>query len=186
LNSPVINIEENFHDSVYIIYEYCPIKIDSEQSEFLPYFKNYILQLKGGDQELDQLNQELEEVKRQAKLIKSVISKSKGLDDSKGEISLNKYLSKLLKLLDPIFSDTKILRVLSELNKPVKTRFFITDTFNDSPIIKKQSFIFADAFTREVRFYPRQPRRVYPRVIQFEMTKEDFEGLGLTNYQNKL
>jgi len=68
-----------------------------------------ILKLKGGSDDLN--GEEME------KLVKSVVAKTDQSSDS--EISINKFLEKILKLIDPVISDQRFWRIVSESQKSI-------------------------------------------------------------------
>jgi hypothetical protein len=67
--------------------------------------------LKGGSDELTNEEQE--------RLVKSILAKAPQSDYS--EISINKFLKKILKLIDPVISDQRFWRILSEFGKLIKS-----------------------------------------------------------------
>ena len=79
-----------------------------------PQISDLILKLNGGSDELT--NKEQEE---QEKLVKSILAKVPESDYQK--ISINKFLKKILKLVDPVISDQRFWRILSEFGKPIKS-----------------------------------------------------------------
>jgi hypothetical protein len=72
---------------------------------------DFILKLKGGSDELTNEEQE--------RLVKSILAKAPQSDYS--EISINKFLKKILNLIDPVISDQRFWRILSEFGKPIKS-----------------------------------------------------------------
>ena len=54
----------------------------------------------------------------QERLVKSILAKSP--ESNYTEISINKFLKKILKLIDQVISNQKLWRILSELEKPLK------------------------------------------------------------------
>jgi hypothetical protein len=72
---------------------------------------DFILKLKGGSDELTNEEQE--------RLVKSILAKAPQSDYS--EISINKFLKKILKLMDPVISDQRFWRILSEFGKLIKS-----------------------------------------------------------------
>jgi len=63
----------------------------------------------------DKLNIEDEE---QEKLVKSILAKTSESDID--NISINKFFQRLLEIIDPVISNQKLWRILSELKKPLK------------------------------------------------------------------
>jgi hypothetical protein len=78
-----------------------------------PGISDLILKLKGGSDELTHEEQE--------RLVKSILAKAP--ESNYTEISINKFLKKILKLSDPVISNEKLCRILSELEKPLKPQF---------------------------------------------------------------
>jgi hypothetical protein len=76
-----------------------------------PPISDFILKLKGGSDELTNEEQE--------RLVKSILAKAPQSDYS--EISINKFLKKILNLIDPVISDQRFWRILSEFGKPIKS-----------------------------------------------------------------
>jgi hypothetical protein len=96
----------------YKVYQSCVIK--SDNLRFLnspPPISDFILKLKGGSDELTNEEQE--------RLVKSILAKAPQSDYS--EISINKFLKKILNLIDPVISDQRFWRILSEFGKPIKS-----------------------------------------------------------------
>ena len=96
----------------YEVYQSCLIK--SESSGFLTSssrIQDYILKSRGGSEELTSEEQEI--------LVKSILSKAP--ESSYSEISINKFLKKILKLIDPVISDQRFWRILGEFGKPIKS-----------------------------------------------------------------
>ena len=96
----------------YEVYQSCLIK--SESSGFLTSssrIEDYILKSRGGSEELTSEEQEI--------LVKSILSKAP--ESSYSEISVNKFLKKILKLIDPVISDQRFWRILGEFGKPIKS-----------------------------------------------------------------
>ena len=94
------------------VYESCVIK--SDNLRFLtspPQISDFILKLKGGSDELT--------IEEQEKLVKSILAKAP--QSSYQEISINKFLEKILKLNDPVISDQRFWRIISESQKPIKS-----------------------------------------------------------------
>ena len=72
---------------------------------------DFILKLNGGSDELSNEEQE--------KLVKSILAKAP--ETGYSEISVNKFLKNILKLIDPVISDQGFWRILSEYGKPIKS-----------------------------------------------------------------
>jgi len=94
------------------VYQSCVIKSDNLRFlNFPPRISDFILKLKGGSNELTNEEQE--------RLIKSILAKAPQSDYS--EMNVNKFLKKILKLIDPIISDQRFWKILSEFGKPIKS-----------------------------------------------------------------
>lgn len=94
------------------VYQSCVIK--SDNLIFFnspPQISDFILNLKGGSYQLTNEEQE--------KLAKSILAKAPQSDYL--EISINKFLKKILKLIDPVISDQRLWKILSEFGKPIKS-----------------------------------------------------------------
>ena len=93
------------------VYQSCVIKSDT--SGFLTassQIPDFILKLKGGSDELTNEEQE--------RLVKSILAKVS--ESNYQETSPNKFLKRVLELMDPVISNQRFWRVLSELEKPHK------------------------------------------------------------------
>jgi len=170
------------------VYQSCVIK--SDNLRFLnspPPISDFILKLKGGSDELTNEEQE--------RLVKSILAKAPESDCS--EISINKFLKKILKLIDPVISNQKLWRILSELEKPWKPQLsdgnHISSTDNCSraqnvqnkqPKSKGSSSIFAEAFSNPSKLSPMQKR------VQLKMAQNNFlnnlESSGLSRNHEQL
>jgi hypothetical protein len=94
------------------VYESCIIK--SDNLRFLtspPRISDCILNLKGSSDELT--------IEEEEKLVKSILAKLKESDYQ--EISINKFLKKILKLIDPVISNQRFWKILSESRKPIES-----------------------------------------------------------------
>ena len=111
---------------------------------------DFILKLKGGSDELTNEEQE--------RLVKSILAKAP--ESNFIEISINKFLKKILKLIDPVISNEKLWRILNELEKPLKPQLSNGNPISSTDILaiaqnvqnkqsksKGSSSIFAEAFT---------------------------------------
>lgn len=131
----------------------------------------------------------------QERLVKSILAKAPESDCS--EISINKFLKKILKLIDPVISNQKLWRILSELKKPWKPQLsngnHISSTDNCSraqnvqnkqPKSKGSSSIFAEAFSNPSKLSPMQKR------LQLKMAQNNFlnnlESSGLSQNHEQL
>jgi hypothetical protein len=94
------------------VYQSCVSKLDTSGFLTVPFpIPDSIFKFKGGS---DQLNEEKIE-----KLVKSILAKTpQSLD--KG-ISINKFLKRILELIDPVISDQRFWRIFSEYQKPLKS-----------------------------------------------------------------
>ena len=107
------NIQEYIADSEFSQPVVCQI---SKSNTFYSTYSNStilnsIMELKGGSDDLP--------LKNDNKLIKSILSKVS--KTSSQEISLNKFLTKVAYQIEPIVTNQKLWRILSELEKPVKS-----------------------------------------------------------------
>jgi hypothetical protein len=94
------------------VYESCVIKSDNLRFLTSPLrISDFILNLKGGYDELT--------IEEEEKLVKSILTKT--TENDYQEISINKFLKKILKLIDPAISDQRFWKILSELGKPIKS-----------------------------------------------------------------
>ena len=97
--------------SSFEVYQSRATKLDT--SGFLnssSHIENYIFKSRGGSNELTSEEQE--------KLVKSILGKAP--ESNYTQISINKFLKKILKLIDPAISDQQFWRILVELEKPYK------------------------------------------------------------------
>jgi len=120
---------------------------------------DFILKLRGG---FDEPISEEEE-----RLIKSILAKSSESDYS--EISINKFLKKLLNLIGPVISDQRLWRILSALEKPLKPQLSDGNPISSTDILK---------------FSPMQKR------VQLKMAQNNFsnnlESSGLSRNHEQL
>lgn len=132
-----------------------------------PRISDLILKLKGGSDELS-----LEE---QERLIKAVLAKAPESDYSK--ISINKFLKKVLGLIEQVISDQRFWGIVSELEKPLKPQLSdgnpisLTDILgtaqNGHPKSKSSSSFFAEAFPiRNSRKLSHMRKRVQLKMAQ--------------------
>jgi len=134
------------------VYRYCVSKSNNLRFLTSPSpILDPILKLKGGSDELN--------VEEQEKLVKSIVSKTDQSSDE--EISINKFLEKLLKLMDPVISDQRFWRLISESQKPIESELSVSSEVRSTDILspaqklpenrsknrsKSSSSIFAEAF----------------------------------------
>jgi hypothetical protein len=166
------------------VYQSCVIKSDTSgfftASSQIP---DFILKLKGGFEELT--NEEEE------RLVKSILSRAPESDYS--EISINKFLKKILKLIDPVISDQRFWRILGEFGKPIKSELpgpsavRSTDTFGPYEPDKQaktrsrsSSSIFVEGFSTPTTLSPMQKR------VQLKMAKNNLESSGLSRNREQL
>ena len=152
-----------------------------------PRISDFILKLKGGSDELTNEEQE--------RLVKSILAKAP--ESNYTEISINKFLKKILKLIDPVISNEKLWRILRELEKPLKPQLSdgnpisSTDILgtaqnvqNKQPKSKGSSSIFAEAFSNPSKLSPMQKR------VQLKMAQNNFsnnlESSGLSRNHEQL
>lgn len=86
------------------------------------------------------------------------------------KLSTNKFLKKILKLIDPVISDQQFWRILSEFGKPIKSKLTVASQFKIQP--RNSSFIFAEALdipnTRKLSSMQKR--------VQLKMAKSDFSN----------
>ena len=111
-------IKPNVDPSSFISSEVCQscvIKSDNfrflKSSSLIP---DFILRLKGGCDKFELTDE------KQERLVKSILSKVP--ESNYQEISINKYLRKTLKLMDPILSDQRLWIIVTEFSKPLPAR----------------------------------------------------------------
>jgi hypothetical protein len=106
------------------------------------------------DQNLEKVNENLKESVRFEKLQKSVVSKSVEDSGNLSDRSFNKIVVGVLDKLEPIIGNPKFLRVLTETQKPVKSKLPISmegsskaslDPKPQKPSAKRSPSIFAEA-----------------------------------------
>lgn len=105
-----VNINPNFYDRSFSsaeVYQSSVSKPDITASSQIP---DYILKLKGGSDELTNEEQE--------KLVQSILAKVS--ESNYPETSPNKFLNRVLELMNPVISNQRFWRILSELEKPHK------------------------------------------------------------------
>ena len=96
------------------VYQSCVIKSDNLRFLNSPSrISDFILKLKGGSDEFIFINEE------QERLINSILARTPQSDLD--EISINKLLKRLLEIIDPVISDQRFWRILSEFGKPIKS-----------------------------------------------------------------
>jgi hypothetical protein len=140
-----------------------------------------ILKLKGGYDEMTSEEQE--------KLINSLLAKIP--EHSYQETSINKFFKKFLKFIDPVISDHKFWRILSESKKPIKSQLSGPSEVRSTDILvpsqngpdkqaktrsKGSSSFFAEALSIP------NTRKLSPmhKRVQLNMSKKE------TNFSNKL
>jgi hypothetical protein len=117
IQSTQVNLDADLYHQSFAcseVYQCCVIKSDTSVLLTSPtsleyYIQDYILKSRGGEL----TNEE------QERLVKSILAKATESDYS--EISINKFLKKILKLIDPVISDQRFWRILSEFGKPIKS-----------------------------------------------------------------
>jgi hypothetical protein len=67
------------------------------------------------------------------KLVKSVVVKTD--QSSYKEISINKFLKKILKLIDPVISDQRFWRVIIESRKLIKSELSVSSEVRSTDIL---------------------------------------------------
>jgi hypothetical protein len=145
-----------------------------------------ILKLNGGSDDLN--GKEME------KLVKSVVAKTDQSLDK--EISINKFLEKILKLIDPVIPDQRFWRLISELEKPIKSELSGPSDVRSTDILgpaqnapdkqaktrSKGSSIFADALStlQARRKFSSLPPMEKSRLTMAQTSNEDCLSNGLT------
>lgn len=120
-----------------------------------------IIEIKGGSDELTNEEQE--------KLVKSILAKLPESDYQ--QISINKFLKKILKLIDPVISDQRFWRILGEFEKPTKSELTGPSQVRSTDILgpykpgkqaktgsRSSSSIFVEALSTPRTFSPMQKR----------------------------
>jgi hypothetical protein len=130
-----------------------------------------ILKLKGG---YDELNDEKHE-----KLINSILAKA--YQNSQKEISINKFFLKILSVIEPVDSDQRFWRIMSESQKPIKSELSGTSEVRLTDLLglaqnapdkqaktrsKGSSSIFAEAFSNPRKLSPMQ------KAVKLKMAKK--------------
>ena len=154
---------------------------------------DFILKLRGG---FDELN-----VEEQERLVKSILAKDP--QSSEKEISINKFIKKILKLIDPIISDQRFWRLISESQKPIKSELSVASEVRSTDILapsengkenqaktgsKGSSSFFAEALPLPIsntkKLSPMQKR------VQLKMAENNFsnnlESSGLSKNNEEL
>ena len=150
-----------------------------------------ILKLKGGNDDLNE--------KKMEKLVKSIVAKTDQSSDK--EISINKFLKKILKLIDPVISDQRFWRIISESQKPIKSELSDSSEVRSTDILapsenvkenqaktgsKGSSSFFAEALpiSNTRKLSPMQKR------VQLKMAENNFsnnlESSGLSKNHEEL
>nr|YP_010448043.1 hypothetical protein NRL27_pgp008 [Nitzschia dubiiformis]UTQ75524.1 hypothetical protein [Nitzschia dubiiformis] len=180
-------IEPNFDPPSFTsseVYQSCVIKSDNLSFlNYPPRISDFLLKLKGGFDELTNEEQE--------RLVKSILDKAPESDYS--EISINKFLKKILKLIDPVISNEKLWRIFSELEKPLKPQLSDGNPIssidilgtaqniqNKQPKSKGLSSILAEAFSNPSKLSPMQKK------VQLKMAKNKLESSGLSRNHEQL
>ena len=142
--------------------------IKSDNLRFLnspPRISDSILKLKGGS---DKLTNEEEE-----RLIKSILARTE--QSVLDEISINKLLKRLLEIIDPVISDQRFWRILSEFGKPIKSELPDLSEFQSTNILGKtesrsSSSIFVEGFSTPPTLSPMQKR------VKLKMAQNNFSN----------
>ncbi len=184
-------IEHNFdHPSLASskVYQSCVSKSDNLIFLRSPSrISDFILKLKGGSDEPIS--------KEEERLIKSILAKSPESDYR--QISINKVLKKILKLIDPVISDQRLWKILSEFGKPIKSELSNPTDVRSGDILgpyvpdkeaktrsRGSSSMFAEAFSNPTPFSPMQKK------VQLKMAKNNFlnnlESSGLSRNHEQL
>lgn len=131
LQSTQVNIElDLYHPSFSSseFYQFSVMKSDNLRIvTYPPQISDLILKLKGG---FDKLTNE-----EQKKPVKSILAKVAESDYQ--EINVNKFLKKILKLIDPVVSNQRLWRILSEFGKPIKSELLDPSEVRSTDIIRQ-------------------------------------------------
>ena len=150
---------------------------------------DFTLKLKGGSDELTSEEQE--------RLVKSILAKAPESDYS--EISINKFLKKILKLIDPVISDQRLWRILSEFGKPIKSSLPGPSEVQSTDILgpyapdkqaktrsRGSSYLFAEALnTPNIRKLSPMQKRVQLKMAQKNFSN-NLESSGLSRNHEEL
>jgi hypothetical protein len=169
------------------VYQSCVSKSDT--SGFLTsslYIHNYILKLKGGFDESELTDEQKDNLKN------SILAKTPESDLD--HISMNKLLLRLGEIIEPVISDQRFWKILSQLEKPVKSDLPSPSEVRSIDILgpaqnapgkqdkktrSKGSSIFADALlTPQARRSSLPPRS---KLIMAQTLNKDSFSNGLTN-----
>jgi hypothetical protein len=124
------------------VYQSRVIKSDTSGFVTSPsHIQDYILKSRGGCDFTDE---------QQEKLAKSILARTPESDID--DININKLLQRLLEIIDPVISDKRLWKILSELEKPLKPRLSDGNPISSTEILdttqnskSKSSSIFANA-----------------------------------------
>lgn len=182
-------IEPNFDPPSFTsseVYQACVIKSDNLIFlNYPPRISDFILKLKGGSDELS--------IEEQEKLINSILARTSESDID--EMSINRFLQRLGEIIYPVISNQKLWRILSEFQKPLKSKLsdgnLISSTDilgtaqnvqDKQPKLKGSSSIFAEAFpiSNSRKLSPLQKR------VQLKMAKNNLESSGLSRNHEQL
>ena len=140
-----------------------------------------ILKLKVGYDEMTDEEQE--------KLINSLLAKIP--EHSYQETSINKFLKKILKLIDPVISDQRFWRILGEFGKPIKSQLDGPSEVRSTDILvpsqnepdkqaKTRSKGSSSFFTEALSIQNTRKLSPMQKRVQLNMSKKE------TNFSNKL
>ena len=131
------------------------------------------------DQNLEKVNEILKESLKSEKLQNSVVSKSGEDSGNLSDRSFNKILIGVLDKLEPLIGNPKFLRVLTEIQKPVKSELTISmegsskailDPKPQKPSARRSPSIFAEALA------PVNPHR-WPIICQICRIRSKLRGI---------
>jgi len=137
LKSKFIDVDDNCYCSSSETYICCISKYKYDTSNLRESFlipsavRDSIFNLKGGSNEFIQENEFIKSEEQKLKLIKSILAKAP--DTSYQQISINKFLTKVYNLLEPLIFNWDFWKVIHEFQKGVdpKTLPMVkTNTFN--------------------------------------------------------
>lgn len=168
------------------VYQSCVIKSDNLRFlNFPPRISDYILKLKGGSDEWTDLEQE--------RLINSLLAKAP--ESSYSEISINKFLKKILNLIDPVISDPRFWRILSQFGKPIKSELPDPSQVRSTDILgpyapdkqAKTRSRGSSSFFAEALHIP-NTRKLSPmqKRVQLKMAQNNLQSSGLSRNHEEL
>lgn len=173
------------------VYQSCVTKSDTSRFLTPPFqIEDYILTSRGGSEFTDEQHD---------KLVTSIVAKTN--QSSEKQISINKFLKKILKLIEPVISDQRFYKLISESRKPIKSELSVSGKVRSTDILnpsqnapdksaktwsRGSSSFFAEALTipNTRKLSPMQKR------VQLKMSENNFsnnlESSGLSRNHQEL